>query len=265
MFIFPLLLAIFLSYSRTKGIPLCPPTPRKVLLKVLGEAYNERYMSFDVPSQLSYANPKFGVLEHQLSAANPEGTSSSLNSEHTSRFRLPFHVQPDYRKVKTPSSYNEAVFGLLGTDAAKLNISSNNKAAFHLMPHPDSPALQYAQAGAEFGLEGSIDLPQPLKLPWSCEERAEWIDLGPNYFPRFLRNISCLSSHCFYGHYRCKPKAFTVFILRKATQNCLRTNSARLKELNLPVELLQDSSRESWIEIWLFNEVAINFSCQCLA
>uniref|UniRef100_A0A5S6Q0Y4 TGF-beta family profile domain-containing protein n=1 Tax=Trichuris muris TaxID=70415 RepID=A0A5S6Q0Y4_TRIMR len=242
---------------------MCPPTPRKVLLKVLGEAYNERYMSVDAP-QSGYTNPKFGTLEHDLSARSSDRAPSSLNGDYAYRFRLPFHVEPDYQRMKASSAYNEGILGLLGEEAAhKLNISSSNRAVAQLKPHPDSPTLHYAQAGTDFDLESSAALPEPLKLPWTCDERVEWLDLGPNYFPRFLRNVSCLSTRCFYGHYRCKPRAFTVILLRKAAQTCVPINSAKLKELNLPVELLLDNSEQGWAELWLFNEVAVNFSCHC--
>lgn len=59
------------------------------------------------------------------------------------------------------------------------------------------------------------------KKQWECESRIKWIDLGPDYFPRYLRSVECTSKYCWYGHYKCKPRSFTVKILKRRRDKCI--------------------------------------------
>lgn len=90
---------------------------------------------------------------------------------------------------------------------------------------------------------------------WECESRISWIDLGPDYFPRYIRSVECVSKYCWYGHYKCKPRSFTVKILRRRREVCtVAKPNTRIGTVGLPDDLSV---------LWVWEERAVNFCCDC--
>lgn len=120
-------------------------------------------------------------------------------------------------------------------------------------------------------------------FPWSCESKIEWIDLGANHFPRFLRTVKCTSDQCWFGHFQCRPKAFTVKILRRRKDSCTMSTEPNKSSGSSPEESYQkDVSSENisqddmdaiqdansfvppeFREQWIFEERAVTFCCEC--
>lgn len=94
---------------------------------------------------------------------------------------------------------------------------------------------------------------QQSKRPWECEAKIKWIDLGYDYYPRYLRTVECTRHACFYGHFTCKPRSFTVKLLRRRRGECVPTRH------NIGVENLHEDLRE----LWVWEERAVNFCCDC--
>lgn len=61
--------------------------------------------------------------------------------------------------------------------------------------------------------------------PWTCQTSNEWKDLGPTFFPRHVRSATCSSNTCWFGHFRCRPKFYTIKVLKKKVGECLRVYS----------------------------------------
>lgn len=80
-------------------------------------------------------------------------------------------------------------------------------------------------------------------LPWKCESEIVWTDLGANYYPRFLRNVQCTRENCWFGHFKCRPKAFTLNVLKRARDSCK-----------------DGDTRQNWV----FEERAVTFCCECV-
>lgn len=95
--------------------------------------------------------------------------------------------------------------------------------------------------------------PPQNKRPWECEAKIKWLDLGHDYYPRYLRTVECTRHSCFYGHFTCKPRSFTVKILRRRKGECVQTRN-RIGISGLPGELK---------ELWVWEERAVNFCCDC--
>lgn len=89
--------------------------------------------------------------------------------------------------------------------------------------------------------------------PWECEAKIKWLDLGFDYYPRYLRTVECTRSACFYGHFTCKPRSFTVKILRRRRGECVQTKN------NVGIVGLHGDLKEKWI----WEERAVNFCCDC--
>jgi hypothetical protein len=96
-------------------------------------------------------------------------------------------------------------------------------------------------------------LQQQFKRPWECEAKIKWIDLGADYYPRYLRTVECSRSSCFYGHYTCKPRSFTVKLLRRRRGECVQTKNT------IGINGLHDDLKE----LWIWEERAVNFCCDC--
>ena len=92
---------------------------------------------------------------------------------------------------------------------------------------------------------------------WQCSSKIEWIDLGPDYFPRYLRSVVCLSENCWFGLYSCRPKSFTVKLLRRKKGFCANDskNGNQVGLSGLPKDLK---------ELWVWEEKALNFCCDCV-
>lgn len=84
------------------------------------------------------------------------------------------------------------------------------------------------------------------KDPWHCEMKIKWVDLGRDYYPRYLRTVECTRQNCWYGKYTCKPKSFSIKILKRRKGVCAPLNSEPLKE------------------VWVWEERAVNFCCDCV-
>lgn len=90
---------------------------------------------------------------------------------------------------------------------------------------------------------------------WECKSKVKWIDLGVNYFPRYLRSVECLNKYCWYGHYKCKPRSFTVKLLRRREDKCVFAKpGTKIGVIGLPHDLR---------ELWVWEERAVNFCCEC--
>lgn len=86
-----------------------------------------------------------------------------------------------------------------------------------------------------------------LPLPWSCEGRVAWRDLGPDYFPRYIREVECAQRTCWYSHYKCRAKPYTLKVLKRNSIACNRSDAA-----SLDISVL-----------WGFHDIETTLSCEC--
>ncbi|GJQ88321.1 trk [Trypoxylus dichotomus] len=91
---------------------------------------------------------------------------------------------------------------------------------------------------------------------WECEASVRWKDLGGDYFPRYLRSVECMGDgKCWYGHFFCKPKSFTVKLLKRRRDKCVSAlPQTKIGTTGLPSDLKQ---------LWVWEERAVNFCCEC--
>lgn len=91
---------------------------------------------------------------------------------------------------------------------------------------------------------------------WQCEMKIVWKDLGVDYFPRYLRSVECTErERCWYGHFRCKPRSFTVKILKRRRDKCL----AAAPNTRIGINGLHPDLKR----LWVWEEHAVNFCCDC--
>ena len=87
-----------------------------------------------------------------------------------------------------------------------------------------------------------------IPLPWSCGSDIRWRNLGPDMYPRYVRDVQCGHQHsCWYGYYTCQPKYSSIRVLKRNRENCAPDSA-------LPVQLRQQ---------WIFEEVQITICCEC--
>lgn len=112
----------------------------------------------------------------------------------------------------------------------------------------------YRRRTDEFN-SGGYQPQQQNKRPWECEAKIKWLDLGYDYYPRYLRTVECTRHSCFYGHFTCKPRSFTVKILRRRRGECVQTKN----------KIGTDGLHGDLKELWVWEERAVNFCCDCAA
>lgn len=91
--------------------------------------------------------------------------------------------------------------------------------------------------------------------PWECEAKIKWLDLGMDYYPRYLRTVECTRHPCFYGQFTCTPRSFTVKLLRRRRGECVKS------KYNVGTEGIHGDLKE----LWIWEERAVNFCCDCAA
>lgn len=89
---------------------------------------------------------------------------------------------------------------------------------------------------------------------WECQSKIRWQDLGPDYYPRYLRSVECTSQTCWYDMMQCRPRSFTVKLLRRKRDRCVEDNGFKVGNMGLPHDLR---------ELWVWEERAVNFCCDC--
>ncbi|VDP30177.1 unnamed protein product [Soboliphyme baturini] len=205
------LLYQFALYSVTVGYRLCQQTAPEELKKMLGAAFNARYMSIQQPADISMFKPVFGDVD--FDSADGEGRLFSDGVLSTNAADVPFSVDPNYRQVLPHDVNSNELLDFAVTYSAQKN-ASRRKAANskdrNQRRRRHKPVNQRVRRSAS-----------PTSLPWSCETTVQWMDLGADHFPRYLRSVRCTSDRCFYGHYRCQPKAFTVKVLKRLMDKCI--------------------------------------------
>ncbi|XP_050070752.1 protein trunk [Anopheles maculipalpis] len=228
----------------------CEQLPPPVLTEILGPAFNPRYMSIEEPP----------VAENGVDQSNPAGKRDAEPFP-------PFYVDDKYslelshkpawevKHVSESIPHGELV-GQVRTRRDLFNdiLDKLEPATTSAASTEDTTQQRTARSFGGKGRSrttGSGGTPRP----WECEAKIRWIDLGPEYFPRFLRTVECTRQNCWYGHYSCQPRSFTVKILRRRTGECVQSDRLRRIGVDgLPGELR---------ELWVWEERAVNFCCDC--
>lgn len=240
----------------------CPPAPDNVLRQLLGPAFNARYMSIEKPHDEklpSDVTDDEDLLKDQTHTVKPK-------SEHHGDFVVDGQFERDLP--------NEHFYGdLYRHIAAYLNEAEARR------EKANEPSSADPDVAKEDKNEVSVTVPQKNDTteqrrrrstvaggtPWGCDSRVVWHDLGPDRFPRYLRGVECTSSKCWFGHFKCKPKAFTVKVLRRKTDSCSEQEAQDL--YSAPLEELTDVITAALPAIqrtWTFEERSVTFCCECV-
>lgn len=226
--IMAVIVCCYITKSDTRSLKQdndCEQLPALILTEILGAAYNSRYMSITEPN-------------YTIDDVDENSDEQNNNVKRKVSNFPPFYVDDTYA------------------------LELSDKPAWE-MQHVSVMAViegeseeQNREKRSAYTRRGSAKKSSPR--PWECEAKVKWIDLGPEYFPRFLRTVECTKHLCWYGHYTCKPRSFTVKILRRRRGECVVSNSLKNR---ISVDDLPNDLRE----LWVWEERAVNFCCDCAA
>jgi len=217
-------LAIFLTFcaffgSAQDDADYCAELSTQSLAKILGQAFNPRYMSIDPPGE-------------------PEEKSYQLGYKRSS-YELPFYADSEAISVSHFPAWETNHFALVEKKEPARSKSLRTRSAF------------MDRVGHYPRIDGF------KQRPWECSSRINWIDLGLNYFPRYIRSIECIARKCWYDHFNCKPKSFTIKVLRRKAGSCIRIND---KLILITAEKFEND----YTQLWIWEEIAVNFCCECV-
>lgn len=196
----------------------CEQLPVEILKRVHGPAFDARYMSVDQPpdDDESISDTMYNV-----------GRKRKADNENFSQ-RPSFYITTDHTEVLS--------------EEPAWNIEWDKYQA------PNSPVTREKRS-----LPSRESLSRP-NAPWHCERKVKWEHLGPDYHPSHLRTVECTQRKCYYQQYDCKPRYFTVRILKRRRGVC--SDASKLKFYGFTGESA---------EVWEFVEVTVNFCCDCVA
>ncbi|KAI8043500.1 hypothetical protein M5D96_004832 [Drosophila gunungcola] len=132
----------------------CAELSIQSLSKILGQAFNPRYMSIDPPGE-------------------PEEKSYQLGYKRSS-YELPFYADSDVISVSHFPAWETNHFAMVEKKESSRSKSLRTRSAFmDRVSHPRIDGFK--------------------QRPWECSSKINWIDLGLNYFPRYIRSIECIA------------------------------------------------------------------------
>lgn len=222
-----------------------------VLQDLLGPAYNSRYMSIEQPNYNDKHLVTGGANEEIDAASRKRGTSPKIGSFYVDNtYAVPISNKPAWEKGSYLTEPIEENADTMENGKSKRSLADIFDLDKILESH-----IGNAITGRGKDIKHAMFLRKgDIERPWRCEAMVRWIDLGVEYFPRYLRTVECMKNTCWYGHYECVPRSFTVKILRRKHGKCMKTIEHNFGNIGLPNELKQ---------LWIWEERAVNFCCDC--
>lgn len=122
-------------------------------------------------------------------------------------------VKRDLLRQRLGNAYNQRYMAM---DDIDLNYKTNQ-----------SPLQNQAHVTKRNITKRSISRPEQITdpAPWTCQTSKVWLNLGPRFFPRHVRSVTCSSNTCWFQHFQCRPKYYTIKVLKKKEGECLRVYS----------------------------------------
>lgn len=202
----------------------CNELSERVLSQILGAAYNPRYMSVSEPE----LNVAFNFYKRDTEI-------SFYVDEKYYNERKNFPAW-DYNHIKGESYSN--------SDSLNTRQDHNNT----------NGSERFVRSHLNHKIE-KIEHPDPELPPWHCNYSLKWIDLGTDYYPRYIRSVECVKKACWYDQYSCQPKTFTINVLKRKKGQCVTVN----KDSKIFTEEIEDA------DLWVWEEKAVNFCCDCVS
>jgi len=281
----------------------CPPNTDEELGAMLGAAYNARYMAIKRPVEFGGGAALAPTLL-DVEPKNRAPFAERLSSNDQTVLSSDFKVEPNFRRIdETDPNYSLNPKPFIGrekrssgaenehfiqelrnnhdsnreTSSNGFNASGNQISdvtketllrraeTMNLTLVEQFPNSQIRSKRQSNDMHRNSGQPSQTVLPWTCKQEVRWIDLGPDYFPRYLRSMKCTSDRCFYGHYFCRPKAFTVKVLRRLADKCIEIapKVSHSMTTSRPPILRVSQQAPIFREPWVFEEVAVTFCCEC--
>lgn len=249
----------------------CEQLPPLVLAELLGEAYNSRYMSINWPvasddiifskngdsERNAYTHTK-RKTETELSFYVDDKYVAEVSDKPAWDMNLAFEIESKMKHRRRRSAIEAVLTGNDKTTDEKITITDSVEQT----TAKNISTMAETNKGIEnipsrnkraYGRASNAD--SAKKYPWKCESSIRWIDLGPDYFPRYLRTVECTKHYCWYKAFVCKAKSFAIKILRRRQGMCADASNLR--------KLSAFDFRGEYGEVWKWEEVAINFCCDC--
>lgn len=156
----------------------------------------------------------------------------------------------DLLRQRLGSAYNERYMAMDDADLrSKINQSPRQK-----RDHESKQNLAGISSSMNVDQIDSFDPP-----PWKWTESRVWLNLGPNFVPRHVRSVTCSSNRCWFGHFECRPRNYTIKVFEKKPRNSDPILSFKLKgSTNSTVQ------RPRFEDYWEKVDKQVTVACECI-
>lgn len=224
--------------ARTNNdVKKCGEIPPDVLKLTMGSSFNKRYVSTTEFTTVcvfvnGFSQNSFRYMSLHLPKEDEESEPRNAGGKRNAEEYIPFYVDDTYvEELSNRPAWEVTDF----TELDKTELPQKNTMRDKRSSNP--------------ARKENRKKPEP-KRQWECHSKIKWIDLGDDYYPRYLRTVECLSEKCFYQTFLCKPRAFDVKILRRKRGVCVESKYKMDNDDDLK-------------ELWVWEERAVNFCCDC--
>ncbi|XP_058055995.1 protein trunk [Anopheles bellator] len=240
----------------------CQQLPTLVLIELLGAAFNPRYMSIEEPPIADDGD------DGTMAGTGEQRAGMASSAKRNSEPFLPFYVDDKYRPEPSNKPAWEVNHVLEAIPYSAPGAARTRRDLFNAVLHDMVEQATRTDAETETspspsrgkrsydGKSRARKVTGGSPRPWECESKIRWTDLGPDYFPRFLRSVECTRQNCWYGHYTCQPRSFLVKILHRRTGQCVQSDRLR-NQLDV------DDVPGGLCELWVWEDRPVNFCCDC--
>lgn len=246
----------------------CQELSNTILVELLGEAYNSRYMSVNRPIvsddvQSKYADDSRKSSYSVMKRKAEDVPSFYVDESHMMELSempawdVKTHAVAEAESQSSKRRRRRSIADIPVSTLSDTTSSRGNNLTVAENSTDDSETARYKRAYGRNGANsaGSSNSDSRQAYPWKCEATVKWVDLGPEYFPRYLRNVECAKHYCWYKVFMCKPKSFAIKILHRRKGKC--ADAGNLKKIT------SYGFSSQYGEVWRWEEVAINFCCDC--
>ncbi|GAB6022803.1 hypothetical protein CHUAL_006901 [Chamberlinius hualienensis] len=237
----------------------CVPTPKEILIKMMGPAFNVGNMAITKPAT---GSDIYG--EHSLN-----GGKQQNDHKEAMIFKKAADEKTEFQKKRNDGWRFDSEF--VDNLKSKTKVEPRLKRSETAATFNDEQNSDDDDFAVEYNSQSRKKFDEMMKrknssndLSWECKSEEKWLYLGENNFPPFIRTVVCTQKRCFKDHFSCRPMATSLSVLRRLKFSCVVQSIHDM--INTYINLSRNANAfipNELREQWVLEEIAVTSCCVC--